>query len=71
MTGTIARLVTARGFGFIEADGTKIFFHASSVAGSFDDLYEGQLVTFERGGDESKGPRASAVHVGSSQTQEV
>jgi CspA family cold shock protein len=48
MDGTIARLVRARGFGFIKTeDGQEIFFHATGVKEStFEELSEGQSVTF-------------------------
>src|ERR1700681_471359 len=46
--GTIKRLVRDRGFGFIRDDGgQEWFFHRSSVQGSFDELNEGQRVTFD------------------------
>lgn len=46
--GTIKRLVTDRGFGFItQADGSEIFFHRSKVVGSFESLSEGQRVSYE------------------------
>ena len=46
--GTIKRLVTDRGFGFItQADGSEIFFHRSKVIGSFESLSEGQRVSYE------------------------
>ena len=46
--GTIKRLVRDRGFGFIRDDGgQEWFFHRSSVQGSFDELNEGQRVSFE------------------------
>ena len=46
--GTIKRLVRDRGFGFIRDDGgQEWFFHRSSVQGSFDQLNEGQRVTFD------------------------
>jgi CspA family cold shock protein len=50
MNGTIKRL-TDKGFGFIAAsDGSEYFFHQSACSGTrFDDLREGQAVTFERG----------------------
>lgn len=59
--GTIKRL-TEKGFGFINTGGDKdLFFHHSSVEGvSFDDLREGQRVTFTEGRGE-KGPRAENV----------
>lgn len=62
MQGTIARL-TDRGFGFITpAEGDKdVFFHARSLVDvMFDDLREGDAVTFtlEEG---DKGPSATDV----------
>lgn len=52
-TGTIKKLVSARGFGFIASDdGTEIFFHRSQVTDDrFDVLKEGDKVTFEKGKD--------------------
>ena len=49
-TGTIKKLVSDRGFGFIQqADGTDIFFHRSAVTGaSFDELREGQTVSYDK-----------------------
>jgi len=49
-TGTIKKLVSDRGFGFIQqTDGTDLFFHRSAVTGaSFDDLGEGQTVSYEK-----------------------
>ena len=60
-TGTIKRL-TDKGFGFIATpDGTEYFFHQSACNGTrFDDLHEGQAVTFQRG-QGPKGPRAEDV----------
>jgi CspA family cold shock protein len=60
-TGTIKRLVRDRGFGFIRDDGgQEWFFHRSSVQGSFDQLSEGQRVSFEEE-PSAKGPRAGNV----------
>jgi CspA family cold shock protein len=61
--GTIKRL-TDRGFGFIEMDtGKDMFFHMSNVEGvRFDELQEGQKVTFEMG-QGPKGPRAENVRL--------
>jgi cold shock protein len=61
--GTVKRL-TDKGFGFILAsDGNEFFFHQSSVSGTrFDQLREGQRVTFEPG-QGPKGPRAENVRV--------
>jgi CspA family cold shock protein len=52
--GSIKKL-TDRGFGFIKTDGDKdLFFHSSSVQGvNFDDLHEGQKVSYTEG----KGPK--------------
>ena len=59
--GTIKRL-TEKGFGFIDAGGSKdLFFHSSSVVGvSFDELQEGQRVSFTEGRG-PKGPCAENV----------
>ncbi len=59
--GTIKRL-TDKGFGFINTGGAKdLFFHSSSLEGvSFDDLREGQRVTFTEGRGQ-KGPCAENV----------
>ncbi len=62
MTGTIKRMVSAKGFGFVAAeDGNEYFFHQSAcTATPFDSMREGQSVTFERG-QGPKGPRAENV----------
>ncbi len=62
MNGTIKRLVADKGFGFIAApDGNEYFFHQSACTDArFDDLREGQAVTFEKG-QGPKGPRAENV----------
>ena len=64
MNGTIKRIVSDKGFGFILAtDGNEYFFHNSACTGvRIDDLREGQAVTFERG-QGPKGPRAETVKV--------
>ena len=60
-TGTIARLLIDKGFGFIRDEGgIEHFFHRSSVQGSFDQLNEGQRVSFEEE-PSAKGPRAGNV----------
>jgi len=49
MTGTIKRL-TDKGFGFITAEGLAkdLFFHSNSLVGvSFDELKEGDALSFE------------------------
>ena len=64
MNGTIKRLVSDKGFGFILAsDGNEYFFHNSACAQvAFDELREGQGVTFEKG-QGPKGPRAESVRL--------
>ena len=64
MSGTIKRLISDKGFGFILAeDGNEYFFHQSAYTqGSFSDLREGQAVTFEKGNG-PKGPRGENVRV--------
>ena len=61
-TGTIARL-TDKGFGFIKRDGQEkdLFFHSNELVGvSFDELREGDTLTFEVA-DSPKGPNAIKV----------
>ena len=59
--GTIKRIQREKGFGFIrDASGQELFFHRSAVQGSFEDLSEGQRVTFDEEQSE-KGPRAGNV----------
>ena len=60
--GIIKRLVRDRGFGFIKDDGgQEWFFHRSSVqAGAFDELNEGQRVSFDEE-PSAKGPRAGNI----------
>ena len=59
--GTIKKL-TDKGFGFIDTGkGEDMFFHMSNVVDvSYDDLREGQKVTFTLG-EGPKGPRAENV----------
>ena len=58
---TIKRL-TDRGFGFIDTGGSKdLFFHSSSLEGvSFEELHEGQRVSYTEGRS-PKGPCAENV----------
>jgi CspA family cold shock protein len=60
--GTIKRLVRDRGFGFIRDDGgQEWFFHRSSVtSGAFEQLNEGQRVSFDEE-PSAKGPRAGNI----------
>jgi CspA family cold shock protein len=59
--GTIKRL-TDKGFGFIDTgNGKDIFFHMSAVVETtYDDLREGQRVSYTEG-EGPKGPRAENV----------
>ncbi len=60
--GTVVR-VNDRGFGFIKREGQEkdLFFHANELVGvAFNDLREGDIVTFEVT-DGPKGPQASKV----------
>jgi cold shock protein len=61
--GTIKKL-TEKGFGFISTGGAKdLFFHSSSVQGTtFENLHEGQKVSFTEGKG-PKGPCAENVKV--------
>jgi CspA family cold shock protein len=60
--GTIKKLVSDRGFGFIAgADGTEYFFHRDGVE-NFDSLRGGETVTFDVE-PSPKGPRAKQVQV--------
>ena len=62
--GKIKKLVSDRGFGFIEdADGKEVFFHQSSLVGTaFDALQGNEEVEFEIE-DSPKGPRAVNVSI--------
>jgi len=61
-TGTIKKIVSERGFGFIAAeDGKEYFFHRSGTEGDFDALQGGEKVTYEIEAS-PKGPRARSVH---------
>ncbi|MDZ4848985.1 MAG: cold shock domain-containing protein [Pirellulaceae bacterium] len=60
--------LTDKGFGFLDIGGGKdLFFHSSSVKGaSFNDLREGQKVTYTEGKGQ-KGPCAENVSPADSQ----
>lgn len=60
-TGTVKRLVTDKGFGFVKSDTSPVeyFFHRQDCP-AYDSLREGQRVTYEPG-EGPKGPRASRV----------
>ncbi|MCH9653441.1 MAG: cold shock domain-containing protein [Planctomycetes bacterium] len=61
--GKIKRLVTDRGFGFIEGESGDLFFHHSEVQGkTLEELQEGDVVEYEIG-EGRKGPCATSVRV--------
>ncbi|MBI1984546.1 MAG: cold shock domain-containing protein [Candidatus Wildermuthbacteria bacterium] len=50
MTGTIKKLISERGFGFIarEGEAKDLFFHSKDLSGvTFEELKEGDTVSFE------------------------
>jgi cold shock protein len=62
-TGTVARFMEDKGFGFIQRDagGADVFVHHSAIQGSgFKTLAQGARVEFEVR-EEAKGPRAENV----------
>jgi len=63
LTGSVKKIVSERGFGFIAADdGQEYFFHRSGIDSSldFERLAGGERVTFDVERSD-KGPRASQV----------
>ena len=61
--GTIKKLLTDKGFGFIEGERGDIFFHHSALEDtSIEVLSVGQAVEYEEGRG-PKGPRAENVRV--------
>ncbi|MCX6765819.1 MAG: cold shock domain-containing protein [Candidatus Moranbacteria bacterium] len=61
--GTIKKLISDRGFGFIAREGEEkdLFFHSKELQGvEFDSLKEGDAVQFEVT-DSPKGPNATKV----------
>ena len=60
ISGSVKRLVSDKGFGFVAAaDGNEYFFHRSACE-VFETLREGDAVTFDAG-QGPKGPRAENV----------
>ena len=59
--GTIKKLISDKGFGFIEGERGDIFFHHSALVGTtIEALSIGQEVEYEEGRG-PKGPRAENV----------
>ena len=63
--GIIRRLITDRGFGFIQtAEGKDLFFHRSQLEGvDYSSLREGQEVEFEMGKGHDGRPQAVRVRL--------
>lgn len=61
--GVIKKLVSDKGFGFIQGERGELFFHLSALEGStFESLREGQAVEYTEGRG-PKGPRAESVTI--------
>jgi CspA family cold shock protein len=61
--GTIKKLISDKGFGFIEGERGDIFFHHSALKGTtIEALQVGQQVEYEEGSGR-KGPRAENVRL--------
>ncbi len=61
--GTIKKLISDKGFGFIEGEGGDIFFHRTGLVDvTIEELREGQTVEYDEGMG-PKGPRAENVKV--------
>ncbi|MEM7600460.1 MAG: cold shock domain-containing protein [Verrucomicrobiota bacterium] len=60
--GTIKKLISDKGFGFIsnEEGGSDLFFHRSACTDSFEELREGDAVEYSIG-QSPKGPCAENV----------
>ena len=59
--GTVKKVISEKGFGFIEGERGDIFFHHSALVGTtIENLQEGQLVEYDEGSG-PKGPRAENV----------
>ena len=58
--GTIKKIISEKGFGFIGTDRDDLFFHRNAVQGEFNDLREGDTVEFTEGQGQ-KGPCAENV----------
>lgn len=67
--GTIRRLITDRGFGFIKGEGEEdLFFHRNDLEGvDYNSLTEGQQVEFEVGQGRDGRPQAVKVKLAASE----
>jgi len=70
--GTIRRLITDKGFGFIKAEDEKdLFFHRNELEGvDYSSLREGQEVEFEIGQDSKGRPQAVKVRLAEAEVKE-
>ena len=62
MNGKIVRKTDNRGFGFIKSGDKEFFFHLSGCLTNFDDLHEGDNITFDEEYS-PKGPRAKNIRL--------
>jgi cold shock protein len=61
--GTIKKVISDKGFGFIDGERGELFFHHSELEGtSIEALSTGQKVTYEEGRG-PKGPRAEKIRL--------
>ena len=61
--GRIKKLITDRGFGFVEGERGELFFHHSELQGvTLEELQEGQTLEYEVG-QGKKGPCATNVRL--------
>ncbi|MCG6154453.1 cold-shock protein [Rubinisphaera margarita] len=61
--GKIKKIVSDKGFGFIQGDRGDLFFHVSALQNAqFETLEVGQQVHYEEE-EGPKGPRATAIQV--------
>lgn len=61
--GTIKKLISDKGFGFIEGERGDIFFHRTALIDvAMEQLREGQTVEYDEG-QGPKGPRAENVKI--------
>jgi CspA family cold shock protein len=69
--GTIKKLISDKGFGFIQtAEGKDLFFHRSQLEGlDYSSLKEGQEVEYEVGTGRGGRPEATKVKLASSKTE--
>jgi len=69
--GTIRRLITDRGFGFIQtAEGKDLFFHRKELEGvDYSSLREGQEVEYEVGKERNGRPEAVGVRLAQPKTE--